>query len=107
MGTFIIKVKSEGSDAKKQEEIIVQIDWRTLREFGQAAKVYTMARLRDLLIQYDEYLKQKEKDQIAHWPPHSIFCEKRCCQKSLTTYVRFLKKELVWGKDGHLRQNRI
>jgi ribosome-associated translation inhibitor RaiA len=95
IGTFSIKVRSDRAHAKGQdEEITVQIDWRTLREFGTAAQqlVYDKAveRLRDFLIRYDEHLKQKERERMAKWPPHSLFCEKRCCQKSTTSYMRYL-----------------
>jgi hypothetical protein len=102
IGTFSIKVRSDGAHAKGQEEITIQVDWHTLQKLGQAAKVYTMASLRDFLIRYDEHLKQKERENKAQWPPHSLFCEKRCCQKSVTSYMRFLKKELRWGADGHI-----
>lgn len=107
IGTFSIKVRSDRAHDKGQQEITIQVDWRTLRELGSAAQqlVYDKAleRLRDLLIRYDEYLKQKEHANMAQWPPHSIFCEKRCCQKSLTSYIRFLKKELRWDANGHLQ----
>jgi hypothetical protein len=43
------------------------------------------------------------KKPIKNWPPHSIFCEKRCCQKSINSYIRFLKKELKWDRQGHIR----
>lgn len=104
IGTLNIEVRSKRAHDKGQEkEISVKIDWRTLRESWQAAKVYTMARLRDLLIRYDEHLKQKERENMAQWPPHNLFCEKRCCQKSFSSYVRHLKKEIVFGADGHIK----
>jgi len=107
MGTFSIKVRSDGAHAKGQiEEITIQVDWRTLQKLGSTSKQriydYALARLRDFLIRYDEHLKQKERENMAKWPPHSLFCEKRCCQKSMTSYMRFLNKELKWGADGHL-----
>jgi hypothetical protein len=104
IGTLSIKVRSDRAhDKGPDEEITVQIDWRTLQESWTTAKVYTLAQLRDLLSRYDAHLKQKERENMAQWPPHSLLCEKRCCQKSLTSYMRFLKKELVWGSDGHLQ----
>lgn len=104
IGTLSIKVRSERAhDKGPEKEISVQIDWRTLREFGQTVKAYSLARLRDLLIRYDEHLKQKEREKQAEWPPHSLFCEKRCCQKSFSSYIRHLKKEIVFGADGHIQ----
>lgn len=103
IGTFSIKARSDRAHDKGHEEISLQVDWRTLRQLGSAAKVYILATVRDLLIRYDEHLKQKERQNMAVWPPHSIFCEKRCCQKSLTSYMQFLKKELIWNKQGHLK----
>lgn len=107
IGTFSIKVRSDGAHAKGQiEEITIQVDWRTLRELGAAAKqlIYDKAleRLRDFLIRYDEHLKQKERENMAKWPPHSILCEKRCCQKSMTSYMQYLRKNIRWGQDGHI-----
>lgn len=100
----MVKVRSERAhDKGPEKEVSVTIDWRTLRQSWQAVKAYSLERLRDLLIRYDEHLKQKEQERLAQWPKHSIFCEKPCCQKSLTSYMRFLKKELVWGRDGHLK----
>lgn len=104
IGTLNIKVRSKRAhDKGPEKEISVKIDWRSLRQAWQALKADTLARLRDLLIRYDEHLKQKERERQAEWPPHSILCEKRCCNKSFRTYHRFLSKELVWGKDGHLK----
>ncbi len=104
VGTLSIKVRSDRAHAKGQdEEITVQINWCTLHQAWTAAKESTLARLRDFLIRYDEYLKQKERENMAQWPPHSLLCEKRCCQKALSSYMRYLKKELVWGPDGHLQ----
>lgn len=104
IGTLSIKVRSDRAHEKgPAEEISVEIDWRTLRQAWQAAKVYTMARLRDLLSRYEEHLKQKEREHQATWPPHSILCEKRCCQKSFRAYHAFLKKELKWDTEGHLK----
>lgn len=103
IGTFSVKLRSEGANAKGAEEIAVEIDWRTLREYWQTAKVYTVATVRDLLNRYDERLKQKAKEEAAQWPPHSIFCDKRCCQKPLASYMRFLKKNISWDSDGHIQ----
>lgn len=104
IGTLNIEVRSKRAhDKGPEKEISVKIDWRTLRESWQAAKAYTLARLRDLLIRYDEHLKQKERERMAVYPPHSILCEKRCCNKSFRTYHRFLKKELNWDAEGHLK----
>lgn len=102
IGTFIVKVRSEGTHDKGQEEIIFQVDWCTLRQAWQAGKEIALQRLFHLLVQYDQHLRQKEEQRMAKWPPHNIFCEKRCCQKSLRSYMRFLKKELRWGTDGHI-----
>lgn len=104
IGTFNIEVRSKRAhDKGPEKEISVKIDWRSLRQTWQATKVYILATVRDLLIRYDEHLKQKEKQRQAEWPPHSIMCEKRCCQKSNRTFWRFMRKELVWGEDGHLK----
>lgn len=104
IGTLSIKVRSERAhDKGPEKEVTVQIDWRTLREAWTTAKVYTLARLRDILIRYDEHLKQKTKERMAVYPAHSILCEKRCCNKSFRTYHAFLKKELRWDAEGHLK----
>ena len=104
IGTFNIEVRSKRAhDKGPEKEISVTIDWRTLRQSWQAAKAYTLARLRDLLIRYDEHLKQKAKEEAAQWPPHSLFCEKRCCNKSFDSYIRHLKKTIVFGADGHIK----
>jgi coproporphyrinogen III oxidase-like Fe-S oxidoreductase len=104
MGTLSVKVRSDRAHAKaKDEEITIEIDWRTLSQSWQAAKVYTLARLREFLTRYDEHLKQKEREKQASWPPHSLFCEKRCCQKSFNSYIRHLKKEISFGADGHIQ----
>lgn len=102
IGTLSVNVRSDRAHAEGQEEITVQVDWRTLREAWTAAKVYTLARLRDLLAKYDNYQTEKHKEYMTKWPPHSIFCEKRCCQKSSSSYLRHLKKELRWDSNGHL-----
>jgi hypothetical protein len=103
IGTLSVKVRSHSTNDKGPEkDITVEVDWSTLRKSWQTAKDYTVERLRDLVTRYEEHLKQKEEEFKKQWPVHSIFCEKRCCQKSNRTYWSFLKKELVWGKDGHL-----
>lgn len=76
---------------------------RTLSEIGTTTKAHLLARLCNLLDRYDEYLKEKHKEFMAEWPPHSLFCEKRCCQRSSRSYWRWMKKELKWGRDDHLR----
>lgn len=104
IGTLQIKVRSKRAhDKGPEKEVSVEINWCTLHQSWQAAKVRTMAAIRDLLIRYNEHLKQKERETLAKFPKHSLLCEGRCCQKSLTSYMRFLKKELVWDKNGHLR----
>lgn len=104
IGTLMVKVRSKRAHEKgRDEEISVKVEWSTLHKAWTTAKVYTMAAIRDLLVRYDEHLKQKERENMAKFPEHSILCEKRCCQKSLTSYMRFLKKELIWDKQGHLK----
>lgn len=102
IGTFSIKARSTRAHETGQEDIYIQIDWRALREFGTAAKIYTLARFRHLLNKYDQHLKEKKNKYLGTFPPHSIFCEKRCCNKAFSSYHRFLKKELQWDKDGHI-----
>lgn len=104
IGTLNIKVRSDRAHEKGPEETItIEIDWCTLRKSWQTLKAYTLARLRNLLVRYEEHLKQKEREHQATWPPHSILCEKRCCQKSFRAYHAFLKKELKWNAEGHLK----
>lgn len=102
--SIVINLKKGTNDESQEKPIkaTYQIDWCKVRKVGSAAKVYTLARLRNLLNKYDTYIKEKEKQDMAEFPPHSLFCEKRCCQKSQRTYMNFLKKELVWSKEGHL-----
>lgn len=65
IGTLSIKVRSERAHDKGQEkQVTVQTDWRTLHQAWPAAKIYTLAALRDLLIRYDEHLKQKAKSHL-------------------------------------------
>lgn len=59
--------------------------------------------LRNLQTYYAARASRKHKDLLNQWPPHSLFCEKRCCNKSMNSYHRFLKKNLVWGADGHVK----
>lgn len=104
IGTLSIKVRSERAhDKGPEKEVSVTIDWRSLRQAWQATKEYSVATIRDLLIRYDEHLIQKAKEDMAQWPPHSLFCEKRCCQRSFNSYIRHLKKEIVFGADGHIK----
>jgi len=104
IGTLSIKVRSDRAHARGQdEEVSIQVEWSSLHKAWTTAKVYTMATVRDLLVRYDEHLKNKERQNMAKYPKHSILCEGRCCQRSLTSYMRFLKKELVWDKQGHLK----
>lgn len=105
IGTFNINVRSitaNGADLQKTVEI--QIDWRSLRESWSTTKAYTLGRLRNFLNErYTTYKNEKQKEFTAKWPPHSLFCEKRCCQRSFNGYIRALKKDLSWGKDGHIQ----
>lgn len=84
-----------------------QIDGRTLRAYIQKAwhhtKSFTLEGLRNLLNRYEQHLIDKNDQYIATLPPHSLLCEKRCCQRAFSSYHRFLKKELVWGRDGHIK----
>lgn len=76
---------------------------RQILALGQAGKEIALERLRNLLDRYDAYQAEKHRQFVYSWPPHSLFCEKRCCQRSFRSYHRFLKQELVWNKDGHLQ----
>lgn len=77
--------------------------WRSLCKLRSSTQTYLLERLYNLLNKYELYRAEKHKEYLKTWPPHSIFCEKRCCQPAARTYMRKLKKELVWGADGHLR----
>lgn len=91
---------TKGAHDESHEQ--AQAQWRTLRKLGTAAKDYCLERLYNLLNKYDTYLTEKYKQYMDQFPPHSLVCEKRCCQKSFNSYHRFLKKELRWGADGHI-----
>jgi hypothetical protein len=77
----------------------IEAAWRKIHE----AETFAVARLLHLLARYEQYLKDKQKEFMAQWPPHSIFCERRCCEKSMTSYVRYLKRNISWGADGHIK----
>jgi hypothetical protein len=94
-----IKVRSKAHEQGKiyQVEGHYKINWSRL----QSAARNAVARLLNLLDRV--YCRwQSGREDPPTWPPHSLFCEQRCCQKSFTSYHRFLKKELAWNKEGHL-----
>jgi hypothetical protein len=94
-----IKIRSKAREQGKiyQIEGHYKINWSHL----QATVYKALARLLNLLDRtYDRYYPHK--NEPTKWPPHSIFCEKRCCQPAFSSYHRFLKKELAWNKEGHL-----
>jgi hypothetical protein len=61
-----------------------------------------VAGLRNLQTKYTTYRSNKHKKFLNEWPPHSLFCEKRCCQRAFNSYHKFLRKEIKWGRNGHL-----
>jgi hypothetical protein len=102
IGTLSVKVRSKRAHAKGQT-ITIQVDGCALHQAWTAAKVCTLAALRDLLARYEAHQAEEHKQFMAKLPPHNLLCEKRCCQKSFRAYHQFLKKQLVWGRDGHLQ----
>ena len=86
----------------KSQEVAQANFWRSLRQLGQACYQIALAGLLHLLTRYQNYRNEKHKAFMGQWPPHSLFCECRHCQKSVRAYTRELRRGLIWGRDGHI-----
>lgn len=94
-------MKGEHDTAIKNYRI--KINGRKIyRLWQELYKGLALAGLRNLQIRYTDYRTAKQKEYLNKWPPHSLFCEKRCCQKAFSSYHKFLRQHIKWGSDGHL-----
>lgn len=103
MRVITISIKIKARELNEEEKDYIEAYRRKVSQAWQTAKVATLERLRDLLKRWETYQANKHKEYMEQWPPHSLFCEKRCCHKAFTSYHRYLKRELKWNKQGHLR----
>lgn len=96
-----MQIKLEGKEytkyhAKRHLQILADALCKALCK--KLAEIYII-----LEFQYEQFNIWRGKiPDPSPWPKHSMLCDCRRCMPSFRSYHKFLRRELVWNKEGHL-----